>query len=174
MKTKMPFYQAYAIAIGVIEKLTDRCERIEVAGSLRRRVPHVGDIELVAIPKFLPDMFGAPSSSHMLDTVDWTSFGIVVKSGHKFKQIELVEGITLDLFIVTPPAQWGVIFLLRTGPEVFSHQFVKKKSHGGMLPSNMEVKHGALRLHGFVVETPEEIDVFKAAGLAYIEPKSRV
>lgn len=58
----IPYTTAYALAEGMVEKMAPYCERPpEIAGSLRRRRPEVGDIEIVAVPKWAPDpaaMFG--------------------------------------------------------------------------------------------------------------------
>ena len=48
---KYPHAEAQAIAQEVVEQLRPHCERIVVAGSIRRKKSEVGDIEIVAIPK---------------------------------------------------------------------------------------------------------------------------
>jgi DNA polymerase/3'-5' exonuclease PolX len=51
--------QATVIAERVKAELAPYCERIEIAGSVRRRKPQVKDIELVAIPRQVTaDRFG--------------------------------------------------------------------------------------------------------------------
>lgn len=47
----MKLAQALAIAEKVKALLAPHCERIEIAGSIRRKKPDVKDIEIVAIPK---------------------------------------------------------------------------------------------------------------------------
>lgn len=177
MKTKISLERAEAIAKKIVEELSPYCERIEIAGSVRRRKPEVGDIEIVAIPKPWNDMLGMVvplSRDHALNYVDWRRIdGTLLKGGNKFKQIELSEGITLDLFIVTPPAQFGVIFLIRTGPEEFSHKLVTSRQSRGLMPSNLKCKDGSI-WHGInKLETPEEKDVFKVIGLPWIAPENR-
>ena len=46
----MDLEYALPIANQVVEKLAPFCQRIEVAGSIRRRRPFVHDIDLVVIP----------------------------------------------------------------------------------------------------------------------------
>lgn len=99
---------AFLIADELLRTLRPSCERIEIAGSIRRAKKEVKDIELIAIPKFIPDLFGETLLDHSLDVFNWASVGDVLASGHKMKKIALHAGINLDLFIVTPPAQWGV------------------------------------------------------------------
>ena len=97
-----------------------------------------------------------------------------IKNGPRYKQIQLPEGINLDLFIVQPPAQWGVIYLIRTGSAEFSHRFVTPRKHGGLLPSHLCVKDGAIWSNNHIIETPQERDVFDLAGVPWIEPEKRV
>lgn len=157
----------------ILEILRPHCVRIEFAGSIRRRVPMVGDIEICAIPLPVPDLFGQPGEDHQLDRFDWVQIGAFVKGGHKYKQIALYSGIKLDLFVVTPPAQWGVQFLIRTGPAEFSHRLVTQKNKGGMLPSLFHVQDGAIRKGDQIIPTPEERDVFGLIGIPYIHPEDR-
>jgi DNA polymerase/3'-5' exonuclease PolX len=172
-KQKLPLADARKLAEAIVSRLSGYCQRIEIAGSIRRCKPEVGDIEIVALPLFDRDMFGAISENHLLDGVDWLKFGKVIKNGHKYKQIELHEGPNLDLFIVTPPAQWGVQFLIRTGSADFSHRFVTQKKLGGTLPSNLRVQDGAIWSNNHIIETPEENDVFALAGIPFVEPEKR-
>ena len=173
MKQKLPLRDAAALALLMIERLKPYCRRIEIAGSIRRHKPEIGDIELIAEPYFETDLFLTQTENHMLNGVKWEAFGRIVKDGNKYKQIELHEGINLDLFIVTPPAQWGVLYLIRTGSAEFSHRFVTTKQEGGLLPSYLRVKDGAIWSHNHIVPTPEERDVFDLAGVAWIDPEGR-
>lgn len=174
MKTKLPLAAADALALQMIERLRPYCRRIEAAGSIKRRKPEIGDVELIAAPLFEHDLFGNPTENHMLNGVDWEWFGRIVKNGPKYKQVELHEGATLDLFIVTPPAQWGVLSLIRTGSAEFSHRFVTSKQQGGLLPSYLKVKDGAIWSNNHIILTPEESDVFDLAGVPWIEPEKRI
>lgn len=74
--------------------------------------------------------------------------------------------LPLDLFAVTPPAQWGAIVTIRTGPGGFSRRLVTSRLYGGGMPVGMREHEGALWAGGRLVETPEEEDFFHALGLA--------
>jgi DNA polymerase/3'-5' exonuclease PolX len=69
---KFPYPVVLPIAGRIVEALRPYCERIEIAGSLRREKPMVGDIEIVAIPRRPVDLFGEPVSMFVLgaDGVD--------------------------------------------------------------------------------------------------------
>lgn len=173
-KQKFSLEAAMIIMGKMVNALAPFCERIETAGSVRRLKKEVGDLELVCVPTPYLDMLGNPTEEHALDYLDWNQYGRVIKSGHKYKQIELYEGINLDLFMVTPPAQFGVIFLIRTGPADYSHRFVTSKQSGGMLPSNLKVKDRAIWKGQQLIETPEEQDVYNLIGQPWIPPYERI
>jgi DNA polymerase/3'-5' exonuclease PolX len=169
----MIYQQAKVIADALVEKLSPYCERISIAGSVRRQKPEVHDIEIVAVPKVIdvPNMF---------DTVGERGFPSdlflsyrMIKNGDRYKQIVLPEGINLDLFIVLPPAQWGVILTIRTGPADFSHKIVTSKSFGGYLPGDCKVHDGGVYRGGALIPMPEEADFWKFVGMRWIEPEKR-
>ena len=137
--------------------------------------PDVGDIELCAIPKMVPgnNMFGDPVSA--LETFDYGQIGRVLKGGRRYVQIALHQEINLDLFIVLPPASWGVIYTLRTGPAEFSRKCVTQRRKGGLLPSYLQVKDGVVRnaSTGDIIPTPEEDDFFRALKMHWLSPDKR-
>ncbi|NIN36317.1 MAG: hypothetical protein GTO60_14990, partial [Gammaproteobacteria bacterium] len=47
---KQPLEIARGIAEQLVSAFAEHCERIEIAGSIRRLRPDIGDIEIVAIP----------------------------------------------------------------------------------------------------------------------------
>lgn len=181
--------QALTIAEKLMDLLAPACKRIEIAGSIRRQKPDVGDIEIVAIPDLRPPrpVFGQPPYKTNLDAV-LASLEYPDESGlrlhkilgaDKYKKIGVsLDGgntwiIQLDLFLVTPPAQWGVDFLIRTGPSDFSHWIVTQKCFGGGLPTMYNVKGAAVWKGQEPISTPEEIDFLKLCGLDWIEPQNR-
>ncbi len=81
------------------------------------------------------------------------------------------EHIQVDLFIVTPPAQWGPIFTIRTGPSEFGKALMQYINSRTLLKQN----DGYLSYRGTseVVQTPTEQAYFDALGLAWIAPADR-
>src|ERR1700730_14111555 len=58
MAAERPRFQNEAardVAQDFIDALSDSCERVQIAGSLRRRKPYVKDVEIVFVPKLVPD-----------------------------------------------------------------------------------------------------------------------
>lgn len=177
MKTKMTYEKALKLADDFRTVLATGCERIEIAGSLRRAKEEVGDIELVAIPKVEPvtGLFGeAVAQRSILDEIISTHY-VLQKGDQKYKQINLGE-IVCDLYIATPET-WGVIYLIRTGCAEFAKWMVTERQKDGALPSFLKVHEGRIwsKSHpGYALPSPEEEDVFTIYGLQWIPPEERV
>ena len=180
-KTKHIHGTALYIAHETIERIELYCHRIEVAGSLRRNVPIVGDIELVAVPCIDLDLLGDPLKETQLDRVlnSWDKRGkiFIVKNGPKYKQFTMItmRGIhfQVDLFLQPDPATWEINFMIRTGPAEFSKKMVTRKSQGGYMPDKYRVSGGRVKELKRTLETPEESDVFNLWEMDYIEPEMR-
>lgn len=178
----------------LVELLRPTCTRIEIAGSIRRKRKVVKDIEIVLIPKTYKsqsDLFGEDDEHDASETLDLLNK--LVDAGTMRKRVDdggrecwgkkhqraIYDGIAVDLFAVTPPAQWGVIFAIRTGPALFSRWFVTSVKQGGLMPQFMAVKRGALwRVDKYgdpllVIDTPEEKDFFEAIGFGAPDPEDR-
>jgi DNA polymerase/3'-5' exonuclease PolX len=174
-----------------VSLLKDNCERIEIAGSIRRQKEEVGDIELVAIPKFVETksntLFGEPVRQSLLENLLYRmeQQRILVRRsvnghtgwGERYKRAAFATGndpnnpwwLAVDLFIVLPPSQFGLQYLVRTGSADFSHRMFARANELGLHSEN-----GAWRrADGSVVECPEEADVFNVLGLDFIPPEDR-
>lgn len=176
----MDYTKALAIANPLLAKFAPDCHHAELAGSLRRKETGVSDIEIVTMPILALDMFDAPAplaySAHdatIARLLEDGDLGIQIKGGQRYKQFRLPQEITLDLFIVRPPAQWGVIFAIRTGPEKFSRWLVTARKKGGALPSSYTIKKGGMYYHDTLFPMPQERDFLNALGLGWIEPAAR-
>lgn len=174
---RLSLAQARGVAEYVVAKLRAGCERIEVAGSVRREKPHdIGDIELVAIPKFRVEqanLFETRRVSVLDEEIG--KLGVVMKGGDKYKQVRVLGQYTVDLFIQPDPATWGVNFALRTGAADFSKWLVTSRYNGGALPAGMMMREARVWTVGRrePEETPEEVDFFRLLDLEWIEPRER-
>lgn len=192
MKTKLTLTQALPLAEKIEAVLSPACERIRIAGSIRRRKPTVGDIEIVAIPKLIPDMLvqlslfdETPKMVSALDLLlekligDKANFKRGKRNGDLYKNflIEFDGGeseIGLDLFLTTPE-QWGYILALRTGPGDFNRAWVTQKSKGGLLEDGYFFAGGWLHVDGRKIDTRSEGDVFTCIGdgTIWLDPDKR-
>jgi DNA polymerase/3'-5' exonuclease PolX len=181
---------AKTVALHMAYRLDSACERIEIAGSIRRRKPTVGDIEIIAIPKWPPNMFGVREPSDEWDSELDERLDQIIADGYlkplnhigrkvgerwshrKFETY--IRGLNLDLFLAEPD-NYGMIKLIYTGPKEFGRKIVTPQPHG-YLPPGLAVANG-FRLYQVPgprqIETPEEADAFAALGLDFIEPENR-
>ena len=170
---KVPYVQAKAVAESVVEHLSPYLERVEIAGSIRRKKTWVRDVELVAEPKQREgDLFGTMEADVESIRETLKSLGTWVKGGDRFMQVRDVLGssLSLDLFLVHPPAEWGSILAIRTGPSTLSQACVTRlkryarKHEGGRI---LDLATGQ------TLPTPTEREFFELAGVAYMQPEYR-
>lgn len=120
---------AQNIAISYCYKIQPYCDKLHIAGSVRRLKPDVHDIEIVCLPKVevSKDLFGGDAavirSKEFIETVN--KFGKIIKGNAtgRYMQIELPEGINLDLFI---PAHEDFyrIYAVRTGSADYAFKVI--------------------------------------------------
>ncbi len=164
---------ALEIAKKYLEKLSPYCERIEIAGSLRRKNSIVHDIEIVCIPKKLWRKTGLFEGEEVpiqsfVDEVNKLERIKGDPSG-KYTKRMLPEGLTLDLFMCTPE-NWGYIFTIRTGPARFSKELVKIAKRKGFLMRDGVVYD----FHRKPLALPEEKDFFRIIGVQWVRPEVRI
>ena len=191
----------YLLALEYAQEIKDLLEpytlRCEIAGGIRRQKEEPHDIELVAIPKFgnTYNVWNQLCITNILDSKIWMLYeeGIVQKGdadkagkkapcGPKYYRLKY-KGEKLDIFSVIPPAQWGTVFLIRTGDADFSHEFVTRlwkfnlrsvDGHIERIWAHSELMKRHPEKYAPIVEnTPEEIDAFNLCHMGFIEPKDR-
>lgn len=176
MKTKLPYADAYALAKMLQDELAPYCERIIIAGSIRRRKAEIGDIEIVLRPKIVPvlDMFGEPTGQYESDLDVALAGFTVIKGGDRYKQV-MWQGMQADLFICTPET-WGCVATIRTGSADFTRWLVTKKRQGGACPEHLSFKDGRLLWNGGIgiLDTSEEENVFHHLGIDWVAPEERI
>lgn len=182
---------AQKLAEKIVETMRPHCERVEVAGSIRRCKPQVKDIEIVAIPKLgeFTDLLQEHRHNllhdwaRQVDTTDkvhwikagqnWNERKMVNPDGRYWRglmveaSLKLQEPIKLDLFLTTTET-WGCTFLIRTGPADYSTRIVSNAR-----PNYYFADGKMFDRHGQVVLTPEENDVYLALGLPFLRPEQR-
>lgn len=181
---RWPWDVARARAARIAEALRPACARVMVAGSVRRGKALVGDVEIVCEPSGVGHQASAQMALGETEAAGPSVEGILAgmlargelaergADGPRLKKFWIVVNagprLKLDLFLVRPPAQWGVILAIRTGPADYSKWLVTHARTVGM-----HVEHGALWRFGQAVPTPEEDDFFRALGLAWEAPENR-
>lgn len=171
----------------VVELLRPACSRIEIAGSIRRLEAYVGDIEIVAAPRFeetTDGIWSEPAQHDLLAARLLELRGVLgprvvtvhradgteeasSRVGDRYQALDY-EGVPVDLFIVRPPAEWGVLFTIRTGPADWSQRLVTECQR-----RFNRVSGGQLLHLGKPVACPEERDFLAAIGQPWVEPWER-
>jgi len=179
-KLSIHLSDAQQIAEQVKAELAPACQRVEIAGSIRRQKETVGDIEIVCIPVPVLDMFGEPAGDTELDYLLHRLVNLVnrqleppTKNGTRYKQFELTNyhGLKLDLFIANPD-NWGIIYAIRTGSAEFARKLVTQRNRGGLLPSDCRVAGGYIWRGEEQLQTPSEREVLEMCG-GWVEPVDR-
>lgn len=164
MGDKMIYQEILPIAEKYKKILEPYCKksRCRIAGSIRRKCPDCGDIELVIIRE--------PNKLEELKSVvgEWRRIKGDITG--RYTQRILPEGIKLDIFIaVDDGSNWGNILVIRTGNAKFS------KCIMGIRAPQVNLKHREGYLwHGMGrLNCYEEEDVFRLLRMDYIEPENR-
>lgn len=189
----MKLEQAQRLANHLVDYMRPVCERIEIAGSIRRKSPQVKDIEIVAIPTYGDrlregSLFRETETTNLLfehlrggEFIRWIKPGVSdivpwpIKPFGKYWRGLIQRGsfgapadVKLDLFLARPE-NWGVIWTIRTGSEDFSRTLVTYARD----KTPYRVDGGELRDAQGLVPCSEEAYLFSALGLEWIEPRLR-
>lgn len=187
-KPILTYAEGMQIASNLIAMLEPYTERIEVAGSLRRRMD-ANDVELVAVPRradvqpgLLADMNGTAKHNYLdFEIADGMERGTFTPRhgkdgkqavGEKFKRL-WYSGVAIDLFSVLDTNHWGGVFAIRTGPAQFSRLCVTPRWQGGAMPAGMRQQDGKLWRGDQPVPCTDESAWFDAIGVPIIKPSER-
>jgi DNA polymerase/3'-5' exonuclease PolX len=130
-KSLIPLERAQKITNQAFTALLESCQRLSVAGSMRRGKRFVGDIELLAVPlgTVQTDLFGAPAGTvsdldgaieRMVEGPEWEWDRHQPRRGDRWKRLTYIpEGANVDLFVTTLRA-FPANLIVRTGPAAFS------------------------------------------------------
>jgi DNA polymerase/3'-5' exonuclease PolX len=169
----MKLEHARLIAEELVKLLAPHCERIQIAGSIRREKPEVKDIEIVAIPK--PYEIGLFESGIATVVNRWQKIKGELPCKYTQRLIaplrhDNVGNIKLDLFFATPK-NWGLILAIRTGSADYSHLVLAQ----GWVRKGYESIDGNLfhKTSKWERSIPEEKDLFALIGIDWAEPKER-
>lgn len=163
---KYPYAEAYKIALEIVEQLKPHCERIAIAGSIRRRKADCGDIEIVIIPK--PYSTGLFENGIATIVNRWEKVKGELGPNCKYTQRILPCGIKLDLFFAEE-RNWGSVLAIRTGSSTFSHKILAC----GWSKLGFTSDGGYLYKDGIKYGFSEEEDLFDFLGIKYIKPEDR-
>jgi DNA polymerase (family 10) len=167
--------EAWNLADVIKAELAPLCERIEIAGSIRRGRPEVNDIDFVILPKpGQKDAIKARCEKRCA----------VVKDGEQNYIVRLPEsgkfrGFQIDIFFARPavadllqrkPGNFGTLFLCRTGSTAHNIWLVYYAKTRGMAWHPYE---GVKDAEGYVIASETEEAIFDMLGLDFVPPAVR-
>jgi DNA polymerase/3'-5' exonuclease PolX len=189
---KYPAHDARLVAGFLVEALDPTCERITIAGSLRRQKAEVGDIEILYSPKdetitrpVEGDMFATQSMRAVDGFIDELVKANVLARrknalgremfGEKNKlMVHVPSGIPVDLF-ATDGKCWFNALVCRTGPAVLNQEIAQRAIdrgwHWNVYGPGFSRKDSMGNTEVRVVNSEEE--VFAFVGLPYNKPEDR-
>jgi DNA polymerase/3'-5' exonuclease PolX len=201
--TRYQLAEAEPIAASIVEHLAPFCERIVIAGSIRRQAATIGDVELVVIPAYRQQVLplfadeGVIPPAAPIDCLDEQLAAMLEhmevrkrrdRHGRTFwgpsdKRLLWRYGaassdwIAVDLFGASVET-WGAKLVLRTGPSELSKRLVTYRGKGGLLAHDLQFREGGLYRYDssarrHFVPTTDEETLFRELGLPYVAPEFR-
>jgi len=154
----MELERAQRIAGEVVKRLSPYCSRIEVAGSVRRKVPDPKDIDFVLIPSDLWNL------QHEI-----MGMGQVRMSGMKIMRV-MAGSAQIDIYFASEET-WATLLLIRTGSTENNIRLATRAKEMGW--------HLAASGGGLFNEKAEriagdtELSIYNALGLPWQRPEER-
>lgn len=155
---KIALERAEKIAEAVVKRLKPYCQRIEVAGSVRRRKEWVNDIDFVLVPS-------DPWNMH----AELMKLGQLTMSGSKIMRV-MVRDVKIDIYIATPET-WATLLLIRTGSAENNIRLASyAKKRGWRLAASGD---GLFNENGQRIAGDSEESIYSALGLRWQRPEER-
>lgn len=159
------WFEAGQMVMPVVEYLRayERVERVDVAGSYRRGLETVGDVDILAIGG-LADM---PDPAITEYFVHYPGIKEVVSQGDTRSTIVLASGMQVDLRVM-PTESYGAALIYLTGSKTHNIHLRQIALDKGLKLSEYGVYRGEERVAGTT-----EPKVYRTLGLDYIVPELR-
>ncbi len=170
----MELEKAKCIAEQIKAVLESSCDRIIIAGSIRRQKPEVGDLELLCIPKYIDgvDMLDAKIQTMIyFDMLGYrlNKLGSKVYGPKNKLLVHVPSGMGVDVFSTTAEC-WPVALFVRTGGKITNKRIataaIRKNYRFHAYGSGFSTPRGEIICYS-------ERQVFEAVDLPYLEPWER-
>lgn len=185
--TRRPHAEALAIAREFASLFPSCYDRWQIAGSLRRHAPDVGDAEHLVIPtlgEHTPEGSLIPVAVSLLwkrmddllaaGTIEKALCGVTKQTrwGPKHRAA-LYKGMQQDVY-TADNQNWGYQLTIRTGPEDFSHRMVTRLAEPGLVRGiEGYVRYTSGPVHGTVRPCATEEQFFEMCRTPWVEPEDR-
>ena len=193
-----PNNRAQVVADRLISTLDQYCQKITVAGSLRRGSEHVKDVEIVALPKYYLDLFGGYSDQDQLIPAIKEEIGAgslrlkrlqsasrgeqanaIKNSARYLPLLDARSGVPVDLFIIRPPSDYYWQLMIRTGPWQYSKWLVNQPKRFGWVSKDGAIWRPSVDSNGDLdgtlspFEFVSEKHVCEILKIPYLKPRDR-
>lgn len=160
-RPRTPLATAEQVVLPLLEHLRGAkgVERVEAAGSYRRRRETVGDLDIVAA--------ASPGGPVMARFVGYDAVARVVEQGATRATVLLRNGLQVDLRVVAP-ASFGAALCYFTGSQAHNIALRRIAVDAGLKLNEYGLYRGAKRLAGATEES-----VYRQLGLTFIPPELR-
>jgi DNA polymerase (family 10) len=172
----MPLDRALRIATHVLNELAPLCVKIEIAGSIRRRRPFCGDVDLVCIPKDYEALRERVLKRCKIALKD--DGKTPIGDGEQMLVVNMPDATQLDIWFAKAarqdlfrkfPSTWGSVLLCRTGNKQHNIHLAQTARALGY---HWQTTLGLTCAGNYIAGETEE-DIFRALGLPFIEPEKR-
>lgn len=185
-KRKFPRNEVVPVALELAIFLIPYCKHVAIAGSVRRMVPMVGDIELLCICDLEENQNvlsgeDCPGTRELLGDgiAELERTGVLAKrlnvNGHTTfgplnkLMVHLPTGIPVDIFSTTSE-NWGMSLMVRTGSKEWNIRMMARFKALGM---KGHAYGGVTDVHGREISCPTEEGVFKLLKWNPVFPEAR-
>jgi DNA polymerase/3'-5' exonuclease PolX len=188
---RFPLADAQVYADQLLALMQPFCERIMIAGSIRRKKETVKDIEIIAVPHSHGALFADPDDPVDLSASALTGWmegmiagGMMAKHvtdkgrqtfGPRMQRV-VWAGWNVDVFQVADPKSWGYLVTVRTGSAEFVRKAVTPVRLGGYLRDGLRCVNSEIVDQTTKVPLPirNERDFFNLLTCGWIEPEARL
>ena len=188
-KTLYPLQIAMRSAERVISYIQLACQDYGIAGSLRRGIEQVHDLDLVVWPivEWMPAVDGKPTGLFEAgDTVQWPESLLKTLSRHGLcsyqkptnkgypRILKLTgENLPIEIYLTDPDgSNFGALYQMRTGSAEFNIELAIRAQKRGL---RYRAGYGIFDPSGKRVDNPgpSENSIFEVLGLPFIPPEKR-
>lgn len=176
MKPSFDYQAGMLAARNVVTLIASACQRVEIAGSLRRKCASVHDVDLVIWPKFsrmeVADLFGGQRQITYVPSILKSALIDYAKFPDEAKIVRFeMQRIPVELYLCEPDGRnFAALWQMRTGSAEHNRNLATQARRKNLM---YRAGYGIYR-DDTRVDDGSEAGIYTALGLSYPNPESRV